>query len=135
MNAKYEFDLCWVAAGSSGSTSLFSVSDYLASLALLLVIYTISDDLSKFRLTIAPAPVDSLIFWLFVCVFFLKAIFELWFYLDWPIFSFIDNKFLLDAVLLIPSVVAIFIWVYLSYIRPPVFSRWNSQIFFRVTST
>lgn len=130
MNAKYEFDVCWVSAGSSGSTSLFGVSDYLASLALLLVIYTISDDRSKLRLTIAPIPVYYLIFWLFVCVFFLKGFIELWFYLGWPIFPFLDNKLLLDAALLIPSVVAIFIWLYLSYISPPVFSRWNSQNFF-----
>lgn len=132
MNAKYELDLCWVSAGSSGSTSLLGVSDYLASLALLLVIYTISDDRSKLRLMIAPVPVYSLIFWLFVCVFFFKVLVELWFYLGWPIFPFLDNKLLLDALLLTPSVVAIFIWMYLSYIRPPVFSRWNSQKFFRV---
>ena len=132
MDAKYELDLCWVSAGSSGSTSLLGVSDYLASLALLLVIYTISDDRSKLRLMIAPVPVYSLIFWLFVCVFFFKVLVELWFYLGWPIFPFLDNKLLLDALLLTPSVVAIFIWMYLSYIRPPVFSRWNSQKFFRV---
>ena len=132
MNAKYELDVCWVSAGSSGSTSLFGVSDYLASLALLLVIYTISDDRSKFRLTIAPVPVYGLIFWLFVFVFYLKALLDLWFHLGWPIFPFLDNKILLDAALLTPSVIAIFIWAYLSYIRPPVFSRWTNQKFFWV---
>lgn len=131
MTAKYEFDLCWVSAGSSGSTSPLGVSDYLASLALLLVIYTISDDRSKLRLAIAPVPVYSLIFWLFVFVFFLKALIELWFYLGWPIFPSLDNELLLDSVLLTPSIAAVFIWVYLSYIRPPVFSRWNSQKFFQ----
>ena len=130
--AKYEFELCWAYAGTSSSTSLFGVSDYLASLALLLMIYTISDDRSKFRLMIAPAPVYNLIFWLFVCVFILKALVELWFYLGWPIFPFLDNRILLDAVLLTLSVGTIFIWVYLSYIRPPVFSRWNNQKFFLV---
>lgn len=57
---------------------------------------------------------------------------ELWFHQGWPIFQSLDNKLLLDAALLTPCVVAILYWVHISYIRPPVFSRWNSQKFFWV---
>lgn len=128
--AYYEFELCFVPAGTSGTESLFGVSDYLAALALLLVIYTISDYRNKLRLSLAPVPIYKLGFWLFLFVFGAKALIELWFYQGWPLFPSLDNRLLFDAVLLAPCVVAVLYWVYVSYIRPPVFSRWNSRKFF-----
>ncbi|WP_371226984.1 hypothetical protein [Roseovarius sp. 2305UL8-3] len=128
--AYYEFEVCWVAAGSSSSGSLFGVSDYLSALALLLVIYTISDYRNKLRLSLAPIPVYHLSFWLFVAVFVLKLLAEVWFYNGWPLLPVMDDRLLIDSFLLAPCVLAILYWVFVSYIRPPKFSRWNSRRFF-----
>lgn len=128
--AYYEFEICYVPAGTSGGESLFGVSDYLAALALLLVIYTISDYRIKLRLSLAPLPIYRLGFWLFVCALTTKAAMELWFNKAWPLLPALDNKLLLDAILLTPCVIAILYWVYVSYITPPKFSRWNSRKFF-----
>jgi len=57
---------------------------------------------------------------------------ELWFYRSWPIIPIFDSKPLLDSILLVPCVGAILYWVYISYIRPPVFSIWNGRKFFWV---
>ena len=128
----YEIKFNLVPAGASGSESLFGVSDYLAAFALLLVIYTISDYRNKLRLSLAPFPIYKLGFWIFLCVFFVKAIVELWFFQSWPIFPALDNKSLIDTVLLTPCILAVFYGIYISYIRPPVFSRWNCNKFFWV---
>jgi hypothetical protein len=129
-DAYYEFDLCWVAAGSSSSESLFGVSEYISALALLLVIYTISDYRSKLRLSLAPVPVYHLSFWLFSAVFLLKLLAEVWFYNGWPLLPVMDDRLVIDFFLLSPCVLAILYWVFVSYIRPPKFTRWNSRRFF-----
>lgn len=127
-----QIEFCWVPAGTSDSISLFGVSDYLAALALLIVIYTITDFRNKFRLSLSPLPIYSMAFWVFVAVGLVKTLSGLWFYYSWPIIPALDSKSVIDAVLIVPCVLVIFYWVFVSFVYPPTFSKWNCRKFFWV---
>jgi len=61
---KTYLDICFVTPSSSSASSIFGFSDFIAALALLLVVYTITDVRFRFRIAIAPSELLVLTYWL-----------------------------------------------------------------------
>lgn len=111
---------------------IFGYAEFIASLALLVIVFTIIDIRYKFRTSIAPLPIVGITFFVIVGVGFGSLITEVWIAEGWGVvehnvFSrplwqgFLGGIFLLSFV----------IWLWYAFIFPPKFSRFNSKKFIK----
>lgn len=109
------------------STSVIGLSEYLAALALLFVVLTVSDFRYRFRLSITALRSTTIGFAVsFGIGFFIIGI-DAWFQNHWPIPSIFNNA---NNIKLLLAFIFLALTCHLSYvafISPPRFTRWNSS--------
>ncbi|GGK06955.1 hypothetical protein [Luteimonas terricola] len=121
--------LCFVPLDADGS-KFFGFSEFLAALALMVLAWTIADVRYRFRLRTAPLPLQGLTFIVIGAVGCLALLTDWWRAEQWPVpkgnlvtsagwQAFLGGLFLLTFMT----------WVWFAFIRPAVFSRWNSRRF------
>ncbi len=116
--------ICMVAADSS-SSSFFGFGEFASSLALLIVLFTISDTRYKFRIAVAPS---NLYLWSAGLMFALGTLIllaDLWTSQAWYVPASLMSRGSLDAVFAGLYLATIFVWVWYAFVRPPVFDNVN----------
>ena len=123
--------ICFVTPSNNSASSIFGFSDFITALALLLVVYTITDVRFRFRIGIAPQPLPSLTFYLIGILGSAVLLTDVWVAEGWPVpmvYAQSTWRGLLGAFfLLLPMT-----WLYYGYIRPPVFDKDNYKKFGQV---
>lgn len=131
MKCEKEFlEICLVTP--SNLHSIFGFSDFITALALLLVVYTITDVRFRFRIGIAQHSLHSLTFYLIGILGSAVLLTDVWIAQKWYVPAAIEMfvsqpiwRALLGASFLsLPMA-----WFYYGYIRPPVFGRDNYEKF------
>jgi hypothetical protein len=121
-------NLCFEPVGlPSGFPKIFGFSEFIAALALLVVLYTIADVRYKFRLRIASVPLESLTFWLLGFIGISTLITEVWWAEAWwlPRACWITRNTwqMILGLLFFGSFLS---WMFYAFIRPPTFGRRNA---------
>jgi hypothetical protein len=120
--------ICFVTP--SNSPTIFGFSEFISALALLLVVYTITDVRFRFRVAIAPQPVFSITFWLMGFIGAAILLTDVWVTEHWLAPTWMSQSVwrgILGAYfLLLPMT-----WLYYGYIRPPVFGTANYRKFIK----
>ncbi|HAU1150835.1 TPA: hypothetical protein JBI12_02650 [Legionella pneumophila] len=111
------------------STSIFNFSTFISALALLSVIYNITDIKFRFRIAIAPIPLHSITFWVMLLIGTLTLLSDLWFAKKWPILSILNDQYVNQSILGFSFLGIVFTWIYFAVINPPVFNRYNYKKF------
>lgn len=119
--------LCFVPLESQGS-EIFVFSEFLASLALMVLAWTIADVRYRFRISTAPIPLPSLTFWIVAAVGSLTLLTDLWRAEGWlvPKGNLISPAMwqsFLAALLLVTFLT----WVWFAFLRPPLFGKRNCE--------
>jgi hypothetical protein len=109
--------------------SIFGFAEFITALALLAVIYTVSDVRYHFRIAVAPIPLFAATFSLAAVAGFGTLFIDLWFAERWPIPRLLADRTLDEALLAALVLLMVFAWMYYSFIRPPVFGRGNCKKF------
>lgn len=130
---KEVLEICLVTP--SNSPSIFGFSDFITALALLLVVYTITDVRFRFRIGIAQHSLHNLTFYLIAILGFAVLATDVWVSQQWFVPSAMQmfmsqtvwRAFLGASFLLLPMA-----WLYYGYIRPPVFGKNNYEKFSQV---
>lgn len=112
------------------SGSIFSFSEYLAALALLLVVMVASDFRSRYRLSLARTDLRKVGFWVGLCVGVAILTTDVWFQNGLPIPQLMANPNNLKAALGIVFLGFVFCAIWVAVIRPPVFKKANAKRFF-----
>ncbi|MBL5827132.1 hypothetical protein [Serratia fonticola] len=119
--------LCFVPPDTtSGSTKLFGFSEFLASLALLVVIFTVSDIRYKFRIAIAPIPLYGITFFIISLTGFGSLISDIWVSQKWWVLKTnFEMRITFQSILGFLFLSCFMLWIYFAFIRPPKFSKGN----------
>jgi len=115
---------------TASSHDLFGVGEYLASLALFLVVMTISDFRYAYRLALTRFDLRVLGYWLGLTVGLLILVTDIWFGNRWPIPKLLSNENWIKGLLALVYLAYVFYVVYVAVIRYPKFARNNAKQFF-----
>ncbi len=125
-------DICFVPQDIAISSSkIFGFSEFLASLALLVVIFTVTDSRYKFRISIAPLPLYIITFIVITLTGFLSLISDLWVAEKWWVLkSNIEIRLTTQAILGFVFLTCFMMWVYYAFINPPKYGKRNTEKYF-----
>ena len=120
--------VCFAPLNGMGYVKIFGFAEFLAALALLVVLFTITDVRSKFRTAIVPGDLYRTTFVVMIAVGFLTLMSEVWVAQKW----YVPQVYWLSGVTWQALLGVIFFgtfgtWMYYAFIRPPVFYRRNAE--------
>jgi hypothetical protein len=116
--------ICFVA--TKGTASLFGFKDFIAALALLIIVYTVSDVRYRFRVAVAPIPLFKITYALIAVIGFGTLATDIWISEKWPV----PNTAFITAAIWQGILAALFLglvitWMHYAFIKPPIFGRNN----------
>lgn len=119
---------CFVPPPANPGPKIFGFAEFVQALALIVVLYSIVDIRYKFRLAVASTPLYPVTFWLIFFIGTATLLTEVWIAEGWwlprtaglskPMFQAILGALFLSAFL---------VWMYLAFIKPPVFNVRNAK--------
>lgn len=112
---------------------IFGFAEFIAAMALLVVLYSIADVRYRFRLQVAPGPLEKLTFGLFTFIGVASLFSELWWAEAWPLpttcwFLTRDTWQVVLGLLFFGSLLT---WMWYAFIAPATFARANAFRYFR----
>jgi hypothetical protein len=121
---EFLFGVCLVP--TAGSSSLFSFKDFIAALALLIIVYTVSDIRYRFRVAVAPIPLFTITYALISAIGFLTLLTDVWINEKWlvPSTPFITTA-IWQGILAALFLGLVITWMHYAFMRPPTFGRNN----------
>ncbi len=123
-------DLICLVPILSPMTKIFGFAEFLAALALLAVLYTVTDIRYRFRVAVAPGYMYSATFGLIAFIGVATLLTEVWVAQKWPVLHTTwFNSTLWQATLGLLFLGTFLTWTYYAYIRPPVFGYRNAGRF------
>lgn len=119
------FGICFTPVTTT--SSLFGFKDFVAALALLVIIYTISDVRYRFRVSVSPAPLLKISYTLIGLIGLGTLVTDIWIRENW----LVPNSLLTTAIWQ-GTLAALFLglvvtWMYYAFIKPPIFGRNNYE--------
>jgi len=123
--------ICMINSPENSGSSVFGFSEFITALALLVVVYTVTDARYRFRVSIAPIPLFGLTYFLIGLIGFGTLITDLWFAERWLIPDFLSHRALWQSFFGATFLTLVIGWLYYAFIRPPVFGRSNYKKYAR----
>lgn len=122
--------LCFVPVGTNPATKIFGFSEFLAAVALLVVVYTITDVRYKFRIAVTPGSLYVSTFSLIGIIGLQALLTEVWIAEGWWVPRTIGlTRSIWQGIFGMLFLGTFLTWMYYAYIRPPIFGRRNARRF------
>ena len=121
--------ICFVTPPTGPEPSIFGFAEFVTALALLIVVYTVSDVRYRFRIATAPIPLFRLTFVFIIIIGFGTLIGDVWFAERWPMPSFLIHQPIWQGLFGILFFSVVIVWTYFSFISPPIFGKFNYRQF------
>jgi hypothetical protein len=112
--------------------NIFGLGEYLASLALFLVVMTISDFRYTYRLSLTRTNLRKAGFWISLGIGIAILVTDVWFDNCWPVPKLVSNPNNVKALFGLVFLSFVFRVISVAVIRPPVFTKGNARPFFEV---
>lgn|GEM_PF-3353608 len=119
----------WISAVNDSGASIFSFSEYLAALALLLIVVTISDFRYRLRLALLGKHVRPVAFGISILVGLLILLTDFWFENRLPIPYFMNNPNNIKATFGLVFLIFVFYLNYVAFLRPRKLSERSADRF------
>ncbi|MBD9478504.1 hypothetical protein [Pseudoxanthomonas sp. PXM02] len=124
--------ICTEALRSDGAR-LFGFAEYLAALALIVVLWTIVEPRYRLRLEVAKIDIRRAAFYVIAAVGVLTLITDLWRAQGWPVIrGSLISPALWQALMAGALLFTFFAWMAVAFLWPPRFSRFNARRFVSV---
>ncbi|HAT3689612.1 TPA: hypothetical protein I8574_005275, partial [Citrobacter freundii] len=119
--------MCFVPPDPLASgIKIFGFSEFLASLALLVVVFTVTDTRYKFRISIAPLPLYIITFIIIALTGFISLLSDIWSATGWWVLdTSFGIKIATQSILGFCFLFCFMLWIYYAFLRPPTFSKRN----------
>lgn len=122
------WQLCFIEPSSlSSSLSVFGFAEFVAALALLVIVYTFSDTRYKFRVSVAPLPLFTITYISIAFIGMMTLMIDVWSASQWPVLNIAINKYVLQGCLGFLFLLLALTWIFFAFIKPPVFNRFNAR--------
>mgnify|MGYP000494643627 CR=1 FL=1 len=123
--------LCFTRAPSEAGFAIFGFSEFLAALALLVLVYNSTDPLYRFRIAVAPLPLYHLTFVSTAIIGAGTLLTDLWFAERWYAPAWGVSRATLQGIFGSAFLVTVLLWIWFAFIRPSKYGRWNHPLYFR----
>lgn len=110
--------------------SIFGFPEFLTALALLMLVYSVSDARYRFRINVAPLPLPAVTFWSILVIGSGSLLIDVWYAEEWPTAAGPIGRAGLQAVLALALLSIIVLWVATAYTAPPRFGPRNAKHFY-----
>ena len=119
-------------SGLTPQSSVFGFAEFISALALLVIVYTISDIRYKFRIHIAPLPLFTITYISIAGIGIGTLLLDVWSASQWPVLH-IDflSYFILQGFLGFLFLVLALAWIHYAFVRPRVFNNYNARKYAR----
>jgi len=119
---------CFVPQASSPVPKIFGFAEFVSSLALLVIVYTVTDIRYRFRIAITPLPLYRLTFILIAVIGVESLLTEIWMAEGWwvPKVVFL-TRVIWQTLFAILFLTLFMSWMYYAFISPPIFNPSNSS--------
>jgi hypothetical protein len=108
---------------------IFGFAEFVQALALLVLVYTLSDLRYRFRAATAAIPIWGVTFLLTGLVGFGTLLLDFWFSNELPIFIFLSNQTYWQLAFGAAFITTVLLWLWYTYLSPPVFGPRNASRF------
>lgn len=121
--------ICFVPV--STSASLFGFADFIAALALLIIIYTISDIRYRFRVAVSPIHLPRFSYGFIIFIGFSTLATDVWIAERWLVPDSILTAAVWQAILATLFLGLVLTWMWYAFIKPRTFGRDNYESYSR----
>jgi hypothetical protein len=127
--AATHFGLCLTRPPADAGVAIFGFAEFIAALALLVLVFNSTDFLYRFRIAVAPFPLILFTFLATAFIGFGSLLTDLWFAERWPALAWAVSRADIQAALGAFFLLVALLWMWFAFISPPVFGRWNCKHF------
>jgi hypothetical protein len=122
--------ICFVKPTNGLEPSIFTFANFISALALLVIVYQLTDIRYRFRLAIAPIPLFRLTYVLIGIIGFATLLTDIWLKERWlvPKTYFISQS-VWQGVLGFFFLLLFMTWIFYAFIKPPIFCKKNGLLF------
>lgn len=119
--------ICLTRPPINSGDGIFGFAEFLAALALLVLVFNSTDYLYRFRISVAPIPMFPITFMSTIVIGVGTLLTDIWFaeLLLAPAWGV--SKATLQGMFGVLFLITVLLWIWFAFIRPPVFSRWNCK--------
>lgn len=128
---KRVLDICIVPAQTNDAAQIFGIADFLATVAIFVVAYSLSDATYKFRSAASSVPYKLVLFYATLAGGVGLLLSSFWFTLNLPIPRVLNDPFIFQISIAALLIGVLCIWMFRSFVRPPQFSHRNAIPFAR----
>jgi hypothetical protein len=127
---KIYIGICFVKPTSGLDSSIFGFSDFLMALALLVIVYTISDKIYKFRIAVTPTHLVGYSISLMAFIGFSTLYTDMWISSGWLVPASYITLPVWQGILGTLFLLLVMTWIYYASFKPPIFSEKNCRKFY-----
>ncbi len=120
-----DFSAISLEAAEPLPASIFGFAEFIATLAVLLIVFTITDIRYKFRIAIAPIPLRGITYYAIPFIGIATLLSDLWFTKKCSVPSFLNDQALIQGLCACVFLGIVALWVYYAYQSPPIFCERN----------
>jgi hypothetical protein len=112
-------------------TSIFGFSEFVAALALMVIVFSATDVRYRFRVSIAPFPLLNASFLVVPLLGIGTLLNDLWFSESWYGLPFGVSEAFIEGIFAAVFLGTFLLWQWIAFVRPPTFSKWNCVSYVR----
>ena len=124
-------NVCFERPSGESFNSFFGFAEFITALALIAVVFTISDARYRFRIAVAPFALIPVSYWCAAAIGLLILLSDVWFSEKWPIPVCLSSQILWQGVLGAIFLLLILVWMFFAFLNPAKFSGMNSKQYIR----
>ena len=124
---KVLWGICLTKPPESIGSSLFGFPEFLAALALLILVFIQSDPTYKFRISVAPFHLNRITFASIIVIGVGTLLTDLWFVERWPALPWGISRGLIQAGFGLYFLLVLSLWALFAFICPPKYGRLNCK--------
>ncbi len=121
--------ICFVTPSSGLESSIFGFAEFISALALLVIVYTLTDIRYRFRVAVTPIPLFKSTYILIGFIGFGTLLTDVWFSERWLMPNFFPNQAIWQGMFGALFLLLVMIWMYYAFIKPPIFCTKNYRKF------
>ena len=110
-------------------SSIFGFAEFISALALLVIVYTVTDIRYRFRLAVAPAPLFRLTYYLIGMIGFGTLLTDIWLRERWLVPESLISQSMWQGIFGAFFLLLAMTWIYYGFINPPIFCDGNHRKF------
>lgn len=110
---------------AASNNSIFGFAEFISALALLVIVYTVTDIRYKFRVSVAPIPLFRITYYTIAIIGITALFSDIWFAKQYHLPSILNDQILVQGLLAFVFLVIVIMWVHYAFINPSIFGKRN----------